>query len=149
LEFRGLLGTQEKTLVNETFVFGQLIELDSADDFLSQVDNEHASVTVFIHWIHPELPLCKSLNKHFYRLARKYPTHKWCFANVDTIPGSELDAVAYPAIFCYKGGELVHTALRYVDQIRTWNGIDCELEDIEDILIKAQWLKEEDIALGQ
>jgi hypothetical protein len=91
------------------------------------MDNGHESISVFIHWIHPELPLCKSLNKHF---SRKYPTHKWCYANVIDIPGSELDAVAYPVTFCYKGGDLVHTALRYIDQIRTWNGVECELEDI-------------------
>lgn len=62
----------------EKLRFGQLINLETADQFVESIDNEDKSVTIIIHIYEDKVIGCKTMNGCLTALAEDYPFVKFC-----------------------------------------------------------------------
>lgn len=62
----------------EKVKFGQIIDLETADQFLKAIDEEDEHVTVVIHIYEHNAPGCEAMNASLISLAADYQHVKFC-----------------------------------------------------------------------
>ncbi|KAI8815214.1 thioredoxin-like protein, partial [Cladochytrium replicatum] len=127
--------------------FGNLREIE-AGDYVQAIDGAASDVKVLIHLYQPQIEACRQTNYFLSHLARKYPTIKF-LKIVSTKADAKFDNVALPALLVYRGGSLIITILRIIDEVPGWasKGV-CELEDFEELLAKKGVIDEAEIEAG-
>lgn len=113
--------------------FGEVISLKNGDDFLTSIDNEHKSVTVIIHIYEDKYRACKSMNKCIIKLAKEYPSVKFCKI-LSSVAGlsKNFKTVALPTLIVYKNGQVIGNFIRLGDEF----GEDFYSSDVEGYLIE-------------
>lgn len=113
--------------------FGEVISLKNGDDFLTSIDNEHKSVTVIIHIYEDKYRACKSMNKCIIKLAKEYPSVKFCKI-LSTVAGlsKNFKTVALPTLIIYKNGQVIGNFIRLGDEF----GEEFYSSDVEGYLIE-------------
>ncbi len=113
-----------------------LRHVDSAG-FLQGIENER----VLVHVHESSIKACQTLLAHLSELSHKFNV---TFLSVDR---SHLDAFKdadlLPILLHYESGELVESFFRVSDDIRGWSQGECEIEDVEQFLIKAAIIDKE------
>ncbi|CAE7737240.1 unnamed protein product, partial [Symbiodinium microadriaticum] len=83
-----------------TATFGELIQVNSGEEFLAQVDKEHSAVTVVVHLYDSAVPSCRLLNEHLAILAQQWRDVKFLCMPA-ALSGVHIDPVALPALSLY------------------------------------------------
>ncbi|XP_012265944.2 phosducin-like protein [Athalia rosae] len=124
---------QEMLQQADKLKFGKVLNLKSADQFLTAIDKEHESVTVVIHIYEANNEGCITMNGCLLMLATEYPHVKFC-----TIQGSAAGLSRHfkkegvPALLVYKKGQVIGNFVRITDHL----GTDFYSSDIENFLIE-------------
>ncbi|XP_012272794.1 phosducin-like protein [Orussus abietinus] len=113
--------------------FGNVIYLESADDFLTAIDKENKSVTIIIHIYEKSVPGCEAMNGCLQTLAQEYPFVKFCKI-LGSVAGlsNRFKEEGVPALLSYKGGQLVGNFVHLTDTL----GEDFYSTDVENFLIE-------------
>lgn len=113
--------------------FGQVIDLNSCDEFLDAVDKEDESVTVVIHIYDVKYSPCKKVNEYLSIIAADYNTIKFCKINSSVAGMSRnFHANGLPALLVYKGKQLIGNHIRVTDDLTD----DFFASDLESFLIE-------------
>lgn len=114
--------------------FGNVISLNTGDDFLNAVDKENKATTVIIHIYENHLNACKTMNKCLNKLAEEYVYVKFCkiFGSVAGL-SKDFKSSGIPALLVYKGGHLIGNFVRISDDL---GGDDFFASDVEGFLIE-------------
>lgn len=115
-------------------VFGQVIQLDSGDDFLNAVDQESKQTTVLVHIYENHLAACRTLNKCLSTLADEYRRVKFCKI-LGSVAGLSkgFKVGGMPAVLVYKAGGLIGNFVRIADDL---GGDEFYASDVEGFLIE-------------
>lgn len=115
-------------------VFGEVMSLSTADDFLHAVDKEDALVTVIVHIYENKFPACKTMNRCLDELAMNYKNVKFCKI-LGSVAGlsKNFKVAGIPALLVYKGGNLIGNFIRMSDDL---GGDDFFASDVESFLIE-------------
>ncbi|KND00696.1 uncharacterized protein SPPG_03817 [Spizellomyces punctatus DAOM BR117] len=114
--------------------FGTVVDLQSADDYLSAIDDEDPSVTVLIHLYQPRIEACRTANTLMDLLAQRHSHTKFCRI-LSHVADEGFDQVALPAMLAYVGGELKATVMRVLDEVEGWKRTGrCTVEEFENVL---------------
>lgn len=113
--------------------FGELLALKNGEEFLHCIDGENKSVTVIIHIYEEKFKACKTMNKCLSKLAKEYPTVKFCKI-LSTIAGlsKKFKTVALPTILVYKNGQVIGNFIRMGEEF----GDEFFASDVEGYLIE-------------
>lgn len=113
--------------------FGEVVALKSSDDFLQCIDGENKSVTVVIHIFEEKFKACKTMNKCLVKLAKEYPTVKFCKI-LSTVAGlsKKFKTVALPTLLVYKNGQVIGNFIRMGEEF----GDEFFSSDVESYLIE-------------
>lgn len=113
--------------------FGEVVALKNGDDFLHCIDGENKSVTVIIHIYEDKFKACKTMNKCMAKLAREYPTVKFCKI-LSTVAGlsKKFKTVALPTLLVYKNGQVIGNFIRMGEEF----GDEFYPSDVESYLIE-------------
>lgn len=113
--------------------YGELVNLKNSDEFLHSIDGEHKSVTVVIHIYEEKFKACKTMNKCMVKLAKEYPTVKFCKI-LSTVAGlsKKFKTVALPTLLVYKNGQVIGNFIRMGDEF----GDEFYASDVESYLIE-------------
>lgn len=110
--------------------FGNLLEI-RGDKFADVIDNAPSNVFVIIHIYDEFLAACRSLNKALTKLAKMYPTAKFCRVQAEHVQVSDaFKKDGLPALLVYRNGEMVGNLLKVSDDL----GTEFEVEDVETFL---------------
>lgn len=113
--------------------FGQVVTLNSSDEFLDAVDKEDPTVTVVIHIFDTKYSACKKVNEFLEPIAAEYSTIKFCKINSGVAGMSRNFHVnGLPALLVYKGKELIGNHVRLTDELSD----DFYQSDLESFLIE-------------
>lgn len=113
--------------------FGEVVTLQNGDDFLHCIDGENKSVTVIIHIYEDKFKACKTMNKCMVKLAKEYPTVKFCKI-LSTVAGlsKKFKTVALPTLLVYKNGQVIGNFIRMGEEF----GDEFYASDVESYLIE-------------
>jgi len=113
--------------------FGNLVSLESGDDFLKAIDEEHKDVNVIVHIYDEKIGGCDAMNGCLFNLANDYPQVKFCKLKASTAGVTKRFKVkGIPALLVYKGGNLVASFVKLGDEF----GEDFFSCDVEAYLIE-------------
>lgn len=121
---------QQAKLGAQRVIFGNLVEV-RGDKYANIIDSAPPKTFVVMH-IYDELsPACQQLNRCLTRLAKMYPSVKFCRVQSFQL-GVSLDFSknALPAMLVYRGGNLLGNLLRVTDSL----GEEFTTEDVESFL---------------
>lgn len=112
--------------------FGNLVEV-RGDKYASLIDTSPAGVIVIIHIYTDFYEDCVYLNKRLTRLAKLYPTAKFCRVQCDQLGVTQaFRENALPALMVYRDGKMILNHVRVTDDL----GTRYEDEDLEEFLQK-------------
>lgn len=113
--------------------FGEVVPLKSSNEFLQCIDGENKSVTVVIHIFEEKFKACKTMNKCLVKLAKEYPTVKFCKI-LSTVAGlsKKFKTVALPTLLVYKNGQVIGNFIRMGEEF----GDEFFSSDVESYLIE-------------
>ena len=113
--------------------FGELVGLNTSDEFLHCVDAENKSVTIIIHIYEDKFKACKTMNKCIAKLAQEYPTVKFCKI-LSTVAGlsKKFKTTALPTLLVYKNGQVIGNFIRMGEEF----GDEFYASDVESYLIE-------------
>lgn len=113
--------------------FGEVFHLKNGDDFLTSIDQENKSVTVIIHIYEEKFKACKTMNKCMVKLAKEYPSVKFCKI-LSTVAGlsKRFKTVALPTLLVYKNGQVIGNFIRMGEEF----GDEFYASDVESYLIE-------------
>lgn len=115
---------------SQRVIFGHLLEV-RGDKYATVIDTAPSQTLVLLHIYDEFLPVCQQLNTHLTKLAKTYPTAKFCRVQSYQVGVSEeFTKNALPALLVYKEKELVGNLLRITDTL----GQEYSLEDLEAFL---------------
>lgn len=122
--------------------FGELISLDTKDEFLHAVDSEHKNVTVVIHVYEEKFRACKTMNSCLNELAQEYPCVKFCKI-LSTIAGlsKNFRVSALPTLLIYKNGNVVGNFIRLNEEF----GDEFFSSDVESFLLEHSMLPDKSL----
>lgn len=118
--------------------FGNLISLNTADDFLKAIDSENQNVTIVIHIYDEKFCACKTMNSCLNQLAKEYQTVKFCKI-ISTVTGlsKNFKTTALPTLLVYKNGQVIGNFIRISDEL---GGDEFFMSDVESFLIENGFL---------
>ncbi|KAF7386915.1 phosducin-like protein [Vespula maculifrons] len=117
----------------EKLRFGQLINLETADQFVESIDNEDKSVTIIIHIYEDKVIGCKTMNGCLTALAEDYPFVKFCKISGSVAGLSKhFKQKGVPALLIYKQGQIIGNFVQLTEQL----GSDFYASDVESFLIE-------------
>lgn len=125
---------QEMLQQNEhNLKFGQLIYLNSGQDFLDAVDKENKAVTVIIHLYEEQIESCLIMNKCLVTLSNLYDNVKFC-SIISSRAGlsKEFKSKGLPALLVYKSGQLVGNFISLSKEL----GDEFSTEDVQEFLVE-------------
>lgn len=113
--------------------FGEVVALKNGDEFLQSIDGENKSVTVIIHIYEEKFKACKTMNKCMLKLAKEYPSVKFCKI-LSTVAGlsKKFKTVALPTLLVYKNGQVIGNFIRMGEEF----GDEFYSSDVESYLIE-------------
>ncbi|KAI8771713.1 phosducin-like protein [Biomphalaria glabrata] len=110
--------------------FGKLITL-TTDNFIEEVDNEKANVTIIVHIYQERVPACEAMNGCLMCLASEYPLVKFCKISASEANMSfKFAQKGVPALLVYKNKELLGNFIN----LRNVFGDDFYANDVENFL---------------
>lgn len=122
-----------------------MLQTIPGDQFISIIEQTDSEVMVFIHISNPRLPECRILDSLLASIARKYPGSRFITVQRDEI-NAKFDDRVMPVVVCYRGGDLVDTLCGFAEGLGEWKRKGtCEVEDLEEFLVKKGLLSEDDI----
>jgi len=114
--------------------FGNIIELLTAEDFLTAVDKEDNAVSVIIYIYENEAAGCNTGYQCLKLIAQEYTHVKFCTIPASAVPLSkQFKDNGVPAIQGWRGGELLGSLVRITDHL----GEDFYMSDMESYLIES------------
>lgn len=112
--------------------FGQLIQLNTGDEFLDAIEKENAEVLTIIHISNNSIDACKAMNGCLSYLASQYPYIRFCTLDAYAAGMSKrFEKQGVPALLVYKNGHLIGNFVRLSDEF----GEDFFATDVETYLI--------------
>ncbi|XP_059622580.1 phosducin-like protein [Phlebotomus argentipes] len=121
--------------------FGQLIRLQSAEEFLQAVEEEQHS-TVIVHIFENNVPACRRLNQCLEELAKEMPTVKFCsILSSHARVSLKFRNAALPTILAYKKNQIIGNFVQLVSEL----GDDFCSSDVENFLIERGIIVEKEI----
>lgn len=119
--------------------FGNLVEV-RGDKYATVIDGAPKDIFVVIHIYDEMIPGCQHMNKCLTKLAKLYPTAKFCRVQSFQVGVSESFVKnGLPALLVYKGGEMMGNLVRVTDSL----GEDYNVNDLEGFLQEKQCLPPE------
>lgn len=108
---------KQASLGVQRIIFGNLVEI-RGDKYASIIDSAPPTTLVIIHIYDDFLPACQMMNKCLTKLAKLYPTAKFCRVQSYQVGVSE-DFIknGLPAVLVYRKGELLGNLLRVTDHL--------------------------------
>lgn len=119
--------------------FGEVVTLNSKEEFLDAIDKEDHKVAVIIHIYSTKSVACETMDGCLNVLAADYPTIKFCRIAADITGLSHhfrVDGV--PALLVYKGGQIIGNFVKLATEL----GNDFFATDVERYLIEFGMLPE-------
>ena len=123
-------------------VFGCLLDLHDADQFLNAVDKEAKEVVVVVFIYENEIKSCEAMTGCLRIICKDYPSVKFCRILASTAGLSKhFKSDGVPALLVYRGGELTSSFVRVTDAL----GEDFYASDVESFLIENAVLVDKDL----
>ncbi|KAI4477444.1 hypothetical protein M0802_012192 [Mischocyttarus mexicanus] len=98
--------------------FGQLIKLETADQFVDAIDNEDKSVTIIVHLYENKVFGCKAMNRCLITLAKEYPNIKFCKISGSVAGLSKhFKEKGVPALLVYKQGQIIGNFVQLTEHL--------------------------------
>lgn len=114
--------------------FGNILELATAEDFLTAIDKEDSAVSVIIYIYENDVAGCNTSFKCLKLIAQEYRHVKFCRIRASSVPLSkQFKDSGVPAIQGWRGGELLASLVRITDTL----GEDFVMSDLESYLIES------------
>lgn len=119
--------------------FGNVITLNSQDEFLNAIDKEDKKVTVIVHLYGHKPAACKTMDGCLQVLASEYLAVKFCRIAADVTGLSRHFRVeGLPALLVYKGGQIIGNFVQLASEL----GNDFFATDVERFLTEYGMLPE-------
>ena len=113
--------------------FGQILDLEDGNQFLTAIDKEDKNVVVLIFIYENEAQGCHAMYECLKIIAKDHPYAKICSILASAAGLSKhFKASGVPAILVYKGGDLTTSFVKITDTL----GDDFYATDVEDFLTK-------------
>uniref|UniRef100_T1J184 Phosducin domain-containing protein n=1 Tax=Strigamia maritima TaxID=126957 RepID=T1J184_STRMM len=120
------------TKIKSLPVFGRVINLNSADEFLDAVDKEQKDVTIVIHLYEDNNSSCEAMNGCLTSLSEDYPQVKFCRLKASIAGLSKHFKInGIPALLIYKSGQIMGNFVKMGKEF----GDDFYASDVETFLI--------------
>lgn len=114
--------------------FGNVVELETGEDFLIAVDNEDKAVSVIIYIYENDIPGCNAVYNCLKLVAKEHVNVKFCRIRASAVPLSkQFKNNGVPAIQGWRSGELLASLVRITDQL----GEDFYMSDLEGYLVES------------
>ncbi|XP_065559145.1 endoplasmic reticulum membrane-associated RNA degradation protein-like isoform X2 [Artemia franciscana] len=117
------------------YSFGELIEVETSDQFLKEIDNEKPEVTVVFLIYERGAAGCDGMISAFKFIAKEYPNTKFCSIRA-SIAGLSYNfkTKGVPAINAYKNGQIIANFVQLFQEF----GNEVHPGDIENFLIEKE-----------
>jgi len=123
--------------------FGNLIPLETGDQFIRAVDEEMPDVCVIVHLYDDRTVSCRTMNQCLGQLSKQHPTYKFCKLRATTAGVSQrFKESGVPALLVYKAGAVIGNFVRLKDEL----GEDFCVGDLENFLIEHGLLEDRSCA---
>jgi len=122
--------------------FGNLIYLNSGDEYLNAIDKEHKAVKIIIHIYENNNQACQIMNTCLVALSKAYKEVKFCCIIASHAGLSrEFKSNGVPALLVYKAGMVVGNFVRLSDEL----GVEFDESDVQSFLVEHGMLEDKSL----